>query len=522
MRTSARTIISSTGALLVGVAALWGMNSEASSGPLAKLRPARDTTFLVAPLDDEGRVDYFAALNELYGRDVKPADNVLVGLWSVWRTKSYEQRPPEAYFEALGMPVPSREGVFLTEYFDYVRETLGPDIEITEPMIDEFVAATNEPWRARRYPAIAAWIESNEAPLKVAAAAVQRERYYRPLVIDPENDGLFLFAKHPRESRELLDLGELLACRAFLRIGEKQYAAAADDLLSCRRLARMVALGPTHDDAARSFLIDHTAVVAERALLRTSGPSAAELQRYLAGLAALPPLPNPVEVFNRADRYAYLDFVQRLREQDLKLLGKSLIMTDPARAARIDFEAVLRTGNRWFDRVVGARRRPDRAVRAAQLKTLREEMAACQAKFAERAKREELNVAQLDIDLITDDEISDFCLAGFFPDQGLATFGQYERQEQELDLSLLAVTLALHRAERGRYPERLEELAPLYLKSIPTDRYRRSPLVYKPQGDGYLLYSLGENGRDDGGVNKQDTEEMNDELDDRVVRVSTK
>ncbi len=50
-----------------------------------------------------------------------------------------------------------------------------------------------------------------------------------------------------------------------------------------------------------------------------------------------------------------------------------------------------------------------------------------------------------------------------------------------------------------RYPERLEELVPSLLPEVPLDPFSGKPLIYRLSGDGILIYSVGSNGRDDGG-----------------------
>ncbi len=54
--------------------------------------------------------------------------------------------------------------------------------------------------------------------------------------------------------------------------------------------------------------------------------------------------------------------------------------------------------------------------------------------------------------------------------------------------------------EHGRSPESLNELVPRYLPAVPSDPFSDRPLVYRRQADGHLLYSVGANGTDDGGV----------------------
>lgn len=67
-------------------------------------------------------------------------------------------------------------------------------------------------------------------------------------------------------------------------------------------------------------------------------------------------------------------------------------------------------------------------------------------------------------------------------------------------LFTIALALRAYKLERGAYPASLSSLAPEYLPKIPTDPFSLKPgFIYKLKGDGYLLYSLGPNCKDDGG-----------------------
>lgn len=68
--------------------------------------------------------------------------------------------------------------------------------------------------------------------------------------------------------------------------------------------------------------------------------------------------------------------------------------------------------------------------------------------------------------------------------------------------ALLTVMLALraYKAEHGSYPNRLDALAPHYLAHVPDDPFALStPLRYRRLGKTFLLYSVGPDGKDDGG-----------------------
>lgn len=93
---------------------------------------------------------------------------------------------------------------------------------------------------------------------------------------------------------------------------------------------------------------------------------------------------------------------------------------------------------------------------------------------------------------------------GVFRDQRkqtLATVKESDKLHVALD-TLLQTHLALRafQLDKKRFPEKLEELVPDYLGEVPPDSFTGKPLIYHPQADGYLLYSVGRNGVDDQGV----------------------
>jgi hypothetical protein len=74
--------------------------------------------------------------------------------------------------------------------------------------------------------------------------------------------------------------------------------------------------------------------------------------------------------------------------------------------------------------------------------------------------------------------------------------------DQQTQNTLFAVTLALraYRVEHGVYPAKLTDLVPGYFGRLPEDPFaQHGPLQYKRTGGGCLLYSVGPDGRDDGG-----------------------
>jgi len=69
------------------------------------------------------------------------------------------------------------------------------------------------------------------------------------------------------------------------------------------------------------------------------------------------------------------------------------------------------------------------------------------------------------------------------------------------DEAYIACGLERYRTAHAKYPEKLEALMPQFVAKLPGDLIGGRGYQYKPTaGDSYLLYSLGWNGRDDGGT----------------------
>jgi hypothetical protein len=75
------------------------------------------------------------------------------------------------------------------------------------------------------------------------------------------------------------------------------------------------------------------------------------------------------------------------------------------------------------------------------------------------------------------------------------------RNETRAHQAWLACALERYRLANGSYPKSLENLVPRYVDRLPTDLFNGKPLRYLPAPDGnYVLYSVGWNESDDGGV----------------------
>jgi hypothetical protein len=63
------------------------------------------------------------------------------------------------------------------------------------------------------------------------------------------------------------------------------------------------------------------------------------------------------------------------------------------------------------------------------------------------------------------------------------------------------IALRKYRLDTGEFPQRLNDLVPNFMSTLPTDPYdvKGGPLCYSRTADGFLLYSVGYDRDDDGG-----------------------
>jgi hypothetical protein len=77
------------------------------------------------------------------------------------------------------------------------------------------------------------------------------------------------------------------------------------------------------------------------------------------------------------------------------------------------------------------------------------------------------------------------------------------RVRTHLDLARTALAIERYRLATGRLPDRLESLVPQYLDRVPTDPFDGQSIRYERLERGYVVYGVDEDGRDDGGRERE-------------------
>ena len=245
--------------------------------------------------------------------------------------------------------------------------------------------------------------------------------------------------------------------------------------------------------------LNDVACTGDQALLQHARLTAAEAAKMRADLAALLPLAKMVDKIDVGERFMVLDATAMLaRGKGNSFQEFNKITTN---AAAVDWNAILRMTNKLYDRIVAAGRQPTRAQREDAWREVDADRRN-QIKAATGWKSLVAS-AMLDPRQGISERIGLIMIHTFMPD--LDELVKLEDRENiRLELTKLAFALAEYRAHHGSYPAKLADLVPKYVAAIPADVFSGGDLHYKPQADGYLLYSVGPNGKDDGGRNEYD------------------
>lgn len=477
-----------------------------------------ETTRIAGPLRPDGYPDYFAALDNHVRRGVSSAENGAVQLIQAFGPELVPQEIATEYFKSLGIqPLPPVGDYFVRH--DEMRERwLKGEVRTQDDDHDEgtlqsqFALAGDRPWSEGDYPIVAQWLAINEAPLRLITKAAHCPRFYEPILPANQNLPALWNVTLPLE-QSLVEIKIAMTARAMLRLKSGQLEAAWNDLLDCQRLLRQMATMPAgqYADQARSAEIELCQT--ELLLLHSSRPNATQINRLQGAWKNLPPMPGLVDRIDLGERYRFLNLLCLLDQKGpailQQILGDTLASAEDSALQKaasdtfFDWNEPLKMGNQWFDRQVAICRlasRHDRQLAlersAAELQQMADDssspgMFALNWFTKKSAKAAFGRIVGATLIQLLDSE----------PDRSLAqSLKSADQHAVYLAMAETGLALAAYRAEHDEYPEDLAALTPRYANKLPVDPYALDkPLCYRRQTSGYLLYSVGPDGLDQGG-----------------------
>lgn len=74
-----------------------------------------------------------------------------------------------------------------------------------------------------------------------------------------------------------------------------------------------------------------------------------------------------------------------------------------------------------------------------------------------------------------------------------------DRAAAQARLAQIAIALKQYKQARGQYPAELAQVAPEFIAAVPLDSFTGQPLRYRRQDNGFVVYSVGHDSKDDAG-----------------------
>jgi hypothetical protein len=472
--------------------------------PEPKLPLGKETTFVTGPLDRHGYIDYEAALNAEYSKGVTPETNANALLIQVFGPTPEGAEMPPAFYKWLDVLPPPKDG----EYFLSIGTFNQNSLRLSDAQLEALGAfqgrASQQVWVPKDCVPLAEWLKANEKPLALVHEAVKRPHYFNPLVSRrKEGEGSNLISALLPTVQKCRGVAAALTTRATLRIGEKKYDDAWKDIIACHRLGRLVSRGATLIESLVGIAICQIASNATLVYLERAALTSEQALERLKELDALPPMMPMVDKIGVGERMVGLDAIQVVRRGGTDFLG---VLFDPNNPPTkddlkalelVDWAPVMQTVNKWYDRQAAALRLKDRAEREREFNRIDEELGGGKKIASSMGEFLKLVKAR-DPDKELGTKIGNTLAGTLLPAVRRVQVLQ-DRSAQVARNLRVAIAMAAYRADNNRYPAQLADLAPKYLAAVPEDIFNGKPLIYKPAEKGYLFYSVGPNGKDDGG-----------------------
>lgn len=499
---------------------------------------SKETTRLTEPLTDDGFVDYLAAINAKESEGVTVENNAAVSLLRAFGPGEIRESWRDEYFKALGLNALPEQGEYVEQIGKFAERMFAPPIQglpdavrfderfnkKRDALFEQQGQAMSKPWKWSELPRIAEWLKANEKPLEHIVEASRRSRYYTPYLSPGDDDDHYplLISVLLPTAQESRTAARLLTARAMLHLGEGRVEEAQKDVLACHRLGRLVGSGPTLIEGLVGIALDAMAAKCDYEIAEHGNLTAAQAEAFRKEIAELPPLPDMAEKMDEFERLMYCDAVVYIARRGPDELFNSLGLINalslvsyvqPPNGAGgndamkrflmnavVDWDVVLEIGNEWYDRMVAAARQPTRAERVAAMEQINEEIQTLHADMQHPkwfAKRLAVGFFAGKSARKVNGEAMGRVMVGLLLPAVSAATEAVDRQQQRVELAQLAYALAGCRADYSAYPDQLSDLAPKYIPAVPVDVYSAKPLIYQRQGDGYVLYSVGKNLKDD-------------------------
>lgn len=486
---------------------------------------SKATTFLTAPSREDGTIDYVEAIDAARKNKTTPENNAFKLIIQAHGPSGLPSGMGDAILKKLGITSlgdgpffigmaaffeSRKDDVDLKEIVKSIEDKRESEIksfffqrrDAAAIADDSLWKSSQQPWVTKDYPLIAGWLAENREPFDILLEATKRKNFYVPRIhIKGASEPTSLSTDTAIANLRFDQIARFFCSVALWQAHEEDNDTPWDYLMAAQRLAALLEqqrhttgiMGGHHvrmiaDDGVIAFLTS----------AKLTNDELTQFEKSYRNVQSTRSILNAVDLDERV--FALAGVMEVYRDAPNRRHLKPHLKTFYQYA---DVDAVLRRVNRHFDSKLPILRDQDyqsfkkksdtfRRRIDTVLKAVRFNGQDVDAWFSfpenatEEAKRQRVTQA-------FGDSLTTVTTPIHLPQSHFLI-----RMRREL--ILVAFGLERYRLEHGRYPDRITDAVPLHVKLIPTDLFskQRDPVRYKRTKDGYVLYSVGPNGKDDG------------------------
>ena len=464
----------------------------AASQPVVRVSP--ETTRLVGPLDENGDVDFFKAIEERRSEGVTAEKNAIVPLVKALGSKAAGLTLPKSFFEKLGIAPPetgpSAKGKSEATYdgFSLWNETVNADPQ-QESLMLQCNFATDHPWTPKLLPELGRWVDSQSAALEKIRIGLLKEKAYIPMVSIKDEYPKLLRARMPLLA-EMNVLHRNLAIAAMRELGQKNIDKSIDWVEAIYQLSDHTYqkhASSTESLYARRFRRSGHEALAR--ILRSQQASAENLARIDQLLQRHPPLPFQADDYDTYERWMAIDTVVAMGRGKFEFkTGQDNLDMSPLLLADCDFKATINLLNARMDELVKASKTEGEWTRRSKLWDLRDVARERSAKAVNSAA---ISVVSKDPH-VRGEFLGEMLWGSLAPPACICS--QYHTRKTALyRLAQIETALAKFWLANKAYPKTLGELQPKFIRAVPEDpfSFEDKNFYYDSDGETYGLYTNG-------------------------------
>lgn len=485
------------------------------SGPKTRdleLELSKETTYYTGPVRDDGTIDYIAAINQELSEGITPDHNAFYELSQILNDDS-DPYYNEALLNALSIALdePSQLPSFEPWHITYNKQNEN-NLEESDAR-DILYVWLESPYEDRHEKTLAAWVRANAHVLDHCEKTLEKPNYWRPLV-DLYVSNSLLMSLSDFFSLSNNQLAFCYRARLLLAARNGDTDLIVRSSRAMRKLAQLQSNEHTTIGCLIAISIEAHCNYTIRSLLSDrlldDQTLALLIEEWGPGVGRLP----IIQAIDRYERCASLDGLMQLAagrtttSEIFALNGVVEVENYDQNTfdrlyvdSRFDIHLALEIVQSYFDELTEMMRNQnyiDYSAASDMFESQIEQQkkrAVDQLIIIGRGERQ-INGTLKNPEYTT--YLTNLYLGILVP--ALSMVHRVEVRTIANDRNTLAaMAVERYRLKHDRLPNTLAELVPTYLDAVPIDPFDGQPVRYRQTDNGFVVYSIGSNLKDDGG-----------------------